>query len=366
MRKKIIFYCMIQCLFFLTGLQAQKTTVFGKVKFEGAPIYNQLIINSISGNRIIPVDTVEISKKGEYRVTLEIKEPSLFAVQFMPSKEEITYWILEPNTQIGLDYTVGIYPVLSHVQSSKNMMVYKKFIEANAPIELLNREYAGATEERQKELITEFKRLFPDVQSAIKNLILENKDMLISAFLVTCFDQDFASHISVYEEVRNALLPLYPNDPFVKNIDTKIKQSLSQGVLAPDIVMNSPEDKELKLSDLRGNVVLIDFWASWCGPCRRENPNVVRLYKKYHPEGFEVFSVSLDKDKNSWIKAIADDGLIWPYHVSDLKYWNSEAGKLYGISSIPATILIDNQGRVIAKNLRGAELENKLKEIFEK
>ena len=115
---------------------------------------------------------------------------------------------------------------------------------------------------------------------------------------------------------------------------------------------------------MKGKVVLIDFWASWCGPCRRENPNVVRLYEKYKETGFEIFSVSLDKDKSSWIKAINDDRLMWDNHVSDLKYWNSEAAKLYGISSIPSTILLDREGKIIANNLRGRELENKLREIF--
>ena len=115
---------------------------------------------------------------------------------------------------------------------------------------------------------------------------------------------------------------------------------------------------------MRGKVVLIDFWASWCGPCRRENPNVVKLYEKYKDKGFEIFSISLDKDKTAWIKAIKDDNLKWTNHVSDLKYWSSEAAKLYGVSSIPSTVLIDKEGRVIAKNLRGRDLELKMKEIF--
>lgn len=136
------------------------------------------------------------------------------------------------------------------------------------------------------------------------------------------------------------------------------------GKAAPEIVMNNPDSVPLRLSDLKGKVVLIDFWASWCGPCRRENPNVVNLYKQYRDKGFEVFSVSLDRDRNAWVKAINDDGLIWKSHVSDLKHWGNEAAQLYGVTSIPRTVLLDREGKVIAENLRGEELAVKLGQIL--
>ncbi len=135
------------------------------------------------------------------------------------------------------------------------------------------------------------------------------------------------------------------------------------GAVAPEITMATPDGNMLNLSDLRGKVVLIDFWASWCGPCRRENPNVVRVYEKYKDKGFEILSVSLDRDKNRWLQAIQKDGLDW-LHVSDLKQWKNEAAQLYGVSSIPYTVLLDREGRIIANKLRGAALEAKLAEIF--
>ena len=137
-----------------------------------------------------------------------------------------------------------------------------------------------------------------------------------------------------------------------------------QGDMAPDIVMNDPNGQERKLSDLRGKVVLLDFWASWCGPCRRENPSVVRAYEKYKDRGFEVFSVSLDSDASRWKKAIEQDQLTWPNHVSDLAGWRNAASREYGISSIPHTMLIDRDGSILATHLRGPAVESALRGIF--
>ena len=136
------------------------------------------------------------------------------------------------------------------------------------------------------------------------------------------------------------------------------------GADAPELVLTSPAGKTLKLSDLRGKVVLLDFWASWCRPCRMENPNVVAAYKKFKDKGFTIYSVSLDQKEEDWKNAIKADDLSWPNHVSDLKGWKSEAAGIYGVSSIPAQYLLDKDGKVIAKNLRGDMLERKLTEVL--
>jgi thiol-disulfide isomerase/thioredoxin len=141
------------------------------------------------------------------------------------------------------------------------------------------------------------------------------------------------------------------------------------GDKAPEIVMDSPEGSEISLSSLEGKMVLIDFWASWCGPCRKESPFLVDAYQNYKDasfeegEGFTIYSVSLDVKKEAWKNAIEKDSMIWEYHVSDLKGWKNQAAQEYGVRGIPANILINGEGVVVAKNLRGEELKEKLRKL---
>ncbi len=197
---------------------------------------------------------------------------------------------------------------------------------------------------------------------------------------------DLQDIIKDYDRLRGieATMKKYlPNTLFAQSVTNKLKdadnylaqQKLQQqqqampagigiGSVAPELNFKDPNGKSIALSSLKGQVVLLDFWASWCKPCRMENPNVVKLYNEYHEKGFTVYSISLDNNATKWQNAIAADGLIWPNHVSDLKGWSSAGAQIYKVNSIPQTYLIDADGKIIASGLRGQDLEQKLKEIL--
>ena len=193
------------------------------------------------------------------------------------------------------------------------------------------------------------------------------------ALIITINVIDKDKEWDLYQSIGELLSKSFGDSPTVQSVQTYIANLkkdkektafLSPGNPAKEISLPNTEGDTIKLSDLKGKVVLIDFWASWCRPCRAENPNVVKNYNKYNKDGFEVYSVSLDHDKGRWMQAIEQDGLIWPSHVSDLKKWQSIAAKDYAVKGIPFTVLIDKEGKVIGTNLRGPELEKQLSAIF--
>lgn len=224
-------------------------------------------------------------------------------------------------------------------------------------------------QKHMSQIVSKYQTIYNQKESEnnnrIMNILSNNKDELVTLLFVDRFPRE--KNIKLHNDIAKALHERYPKQRVATeryNLSQSPAGKIAIGAEAPDMAFANPDGKIKKLSDLRGNVVLIDFWASWCRPCRMENPNVVRLYNKYHKKGFEIYSVSLDRDKNSWKKAIADDNLSWENHVSDLGYWNSAGAKLYGVSSIPCTFLLDRDGKILAKNLRGEALHEALKKIF--
>ncbi len=189
---------------------------------------------------------------------------------------------------------------------------------------------------------------------------------------------DLSKDEEILKNMSATMSKYMPNSVFAQAVEQKYLQAKQQnaqptpapagslvvGAVAPELNFPGLDGKNISLHSLKGKVVLLDFWASWCGPCRKENPNVVKLYNEYKDKGFTIYSYSLDQDKNKWANAIQADGLIWPNHVSDLKGWNAAGGAIYGVNSIPQTYLIGADGKIIAVGLRGIELENKLKEIL--
>lgn len=235
-------------------------------------------------------------------------------------------------------------------------------------IDSLNSLYAASQGREDFEFIKagiedSFYKISAEKSDYIRNVLKANSHSPASILFLDKLD--IASDIEVYELVTEGVLSVYPDFKLAKEYSarTRLERRLAPGNQAPEIELPAPGGEMLKLSSLKGKVVLIDFWASWCAPCRRDNPEVVKLYQRFNNKGFEIFGVSLDRTRDAWLTAISKDGLIWP-HVSDLKYWQSEAAKTYGVKSIPHTVLIDRDGLIIARGLRGKSLERKLEEIF--
>ncbi|MGE5393345.1 MAG: redoxin domain-containing protein [Candidatus Saccharibacteria bacterium] len=242
-------------------------------------------------------------------------------------------------------------------------------------VESMNKQMGGLQDRYQKAMAAnnadeikkvqvEYQAIMDNMKVFTKNFVKEHNTSVVAAY-IALFQLSDKIESAELDSIVNGFPQEISKSEYVVSLK-KIADGMRKtavGKEAPDFTMNDPQGKPIQLSSLRGKVVMIDFWASWCGPCRQENPNVVKLYQQYHDKGFEILGVSLDRTKEDWEKAIKDDQLSW-LHVSDLQYWQNSAAQLYAVNAIPQTYLLDQQGKIIAKGLRSEELAAKLMELF--
>jgi thiol-disulfide isomerase/thioredoxin len=313
-----------------------------------------------------------LSKKGDFTLKGTLPNPDYYV--FRIGKEHINV-ILRDGSDIkiyGDGANINAFCNIVGSDESKNMNEFIKIMTSwnfkrDSAMALMQK-----YPEKQEEINNAMSQPYYVYQSNLQTFIAQNPNSPALIAVLSNIDQE--NDFATYESLITQLQLGFGESPTVKEVyngylavkkQREIAALLAPGKEAPDFeeVMLDGSSK-MKLSNLRGNVVLLDFWASWCGPCRKENPNVVKTYEKYKDKGFTVMSVSLDKDRGSWKAAVEKDGLKWPNHVSDLGYWSSKVAKLYQVKGIPFTVLIDREGKIIKTNLRGPDLEAELARIF--
>lgn len=332
----------------------------------------QVVLNEFSQTGLVPVDTIEVLPSGEFTFYVPVNAPTFYRLNFY-NRQQITMVLDGNESEVELmlegDDPRGEVSIKGSKHTTYIKQLEGKIRDNQSDVNDLNQQ---AMEARQSNDAQAMERLTEEYYALMRVHQKDFKEYLwsITPSLAVIYglenlpiEEHYAFYDSVAQKMKGdtALVKNFFVADLIQKVDGARK--LAIGADAPEISLPSPDGETITLSSLKGKYVLIDFWAAWCKPCRAENPNVVRVYSEYSGDNFEILGVSLDKNKESWVKAIEQDGLPW-LHVSDLQYFNSEAARTYQISAIPATYLIGPDGKILAKGLRGASLEAKLKEIF--
>ena len=328
---------------------------------EGMPD-GKAIIATVNGSSLDTLAKADV-KNGSFEFTGNVSEPTGAYIMVIGQRGAIPFMLENANI------TVNAGQAGLTVTGSEGQKIYDQFMAINATAQQeamkLQQEYQAANGDQAKmQAVQEaYAKLMTDAQAKETELIKANPDSYVSTFVIVSSMGQME-----YEQLKERYSLLGEKAKASaqgKAIAAQIAklESTAIGQIAPNFTITTPEGESISLYDIKGKVKLIDFWASWCGPCRGENPHVVEIYKEYHPKGLEIFGVSLDNNKEAWVKAIADDGLVWK-HGSDLKGWQSAPAQLYSVSGIPHTVLLDENNKIIAKNLRGDELKQKIAELL--
>lgn len=355
------------------GISQESFSLALEGQIFNAPSDSLALIQNNGNNEDQIIGVLELNKKGNFKGSFSLNDPDYYVLQLTDGQKI--------NIIVEGEQTIKVYGngknlfFQTNIVGSESSVAMNEFLRYNfsyqKKLDSANR-YLQANQDKKREIQQAFRSTYEQFTGERQRFMGQNANSpaLIAVLPTFNIQQEFG----LYEKAVKGLEQGFGDSPTVKRIVTEYEKNRKQlqatlpvsiGSEAKDIALPNPEGDTLRLSDYRGKVVLLDFWASWCGPCRKENPNVVKLYEKYKEEGFEVFSVSLDRDSTKWVKAIEQDGLVWKGHVSDLQFWKSRAAKKYNVSSIPYTVLIDREGKVIATKLRGAALENQLEALFD-
>lgn len=351
-----------------------KFTVTGEIK--NAPDQKVFLEEMhFSQDPSVVIDT-SILEKGKVKIKSIAAEEGLFRLRL---EHGPAYIFINDNDQISFTADAANDNFNSQTFNSPANASLKKFISTSDSMQgALHTAVNGITSLKQANatdsVIKASQTNLAQLSSQYNNYILHYIDTTASP-ITALFAMGYTQQIKqdTITKTVNALAKRFPNHHALNDLVKQYNQSLAQqkpaasapseAAMAPDFTLPDVNGKPVSLNSFRGKYVLVDFWASWCGPCREENPNVVAAYNKFKDKNFMILGVSLDKEKSAWLKAIKDDNLTWN-HVSDLKFWNSAVVPLYGFEGIPYNVLIDPQGKIIAKELRGPDLENKLQEVL--